>query len=655
MHPAMKMFAMTLLILFTLCLSIYPQTSPITFGAVSRADLEMQPYPQEKGAEAVVLCDFASAKLIFNDGFKVEVTRHIRIKIFKPAGYDFGNVMIEFSKDDKLSELQASTYNLVNDKPEEMPVGKKQFYEESTSLWENTMRFALPQVREGSIIEYSYKLTQDEIRRFVPFRFQRSIPVRHVEFWAVIPEFFKYSVNYRGYDKVIQSHDKQKGYYDTYSTAFDVYNWIGNHLPPLQPETYMPENGEYFPGVSFSLSSVDFPGGRYFEVAPSYKKLTTDLLTNSDFGSQLNNTALFNKDVQKVIAGRTTAMEKAQALYDHVKDRIKWNGFDRRIPYESIRIAYRDKTGNNADINTILINMLRTAGLSADPVVLSTRENGSLNPFMALTGDLDYMVCLAMIDGKEYLLDGTDKFRPLGMLPFKCLNKEGWVLSEKNGKWIKLLGNEKNHMREFYDLTLDENGTIKGLATITLDGYDAVEFRKLIYNQSEEGIRQEKLSSFGNMKFSSITTQNLLDINKPLVLTFTLELDHLVHSGKEFSYFRPVYNLFESLENNWIKEERVYPIDLGCPEFSSLTCVYHLPESFKISELPKSVRLVLPNDDASFTYKISSAGNMLSVDGELSVSKTWIEPREYPAFREFFTQIVKKTNEMVILQTGQIN
>ncbi|MBN1791556.1 MAG: DUF3858 domain-containing protein, partial [Bacteroidales bacterium] len=227
--------------------------------------------------------------------------------------------------------------------------------------------------------------------------------------------------------------------------------------------------------------------------------------------------------------------------------------------------------------------------------------------------------------------------------------------SEKNGKWIKLLSHEKNHMREFYDLTLDENGTIKGLATITLDGYDAAEFRRLIYNQSEEGIRQEKLSSFGNMKFSSITTQNLLDINKPLVLTFTLELDHLVHSGREFSYFRPVYNLFGSLENNWIKEERIYPIDLGCPEFSNLTCVYHLPESYKISELPKSVRLVLPNEDASFTYKISSAGNMLSVDGELNLSKTWIEPREYPSFREFFTQIVKKTNEMVILQTGQNN
>ncbi len=644
-----------MLIIFIICLSSYSQTSPITFGAVSRADLEMEPYPQEKGAEAVVLCDFASARLIYNDGFKVEITRHVRIKIFNPSGYDFGNVMIEYAKEDKLTELKASTHNLVNDQPEEMPVGKKQFFEESTSLWENTMRFALPQVREGSIIEYSYKLTQDEIRRFVPFRFQRSIPVRYVEFWAIIPEFFRYTVNYSGYDKMVQSQHKQKGYYDTYSTSFDVYHWIGSHLPPLQPEPYMPENGEYFPGVSFSLSSVDFPGGRYFEVAPSYKKLTTDLLNNSDFGSQLNNTLLFNKDVQQIIAGKTTATEKMQALYDHVKDRIKWNGFDRRIPYESIRIAYRDKTGNNADINTILINMLRTAGISADPVVLSTRKNGSLNPFVALTGDLDYMVCLATIDGKEYLLDATDKFRPLGMLPFKCLNKEGWVLSEKNGKWIRLLNNEKSYIRELYDLTIDEKGIIKGLATITLEGYDAVEFRKQIYNQSTEGVRQEKLSTYGNLKISDMETKNLRDINEPLVLTFTLEIDHLLHSGREFSYFQPVYTLFESLENNWIKEERVYPIDLGCPSFSSLSCVYHLPESLKVGELPKGVKLVLPNDNASFSYKISASGNILSVDGELSVSKTWIDPKEYPAFREFFTQIIKKTNEMVILQTNQIH
>jgi transglutaminase-like putative cysteine protease len=645
----MKCF-LALIFLIAFYSEAFSQTSPITFGAVTRSDLETEPTSLEKGAEATVLCDYTAARLIYNDGLKIEIVRHIRIKIFKSAGYGFGNIMIRYAKEDKLSELKASTYNLVNNKIEVVPIGKKQIYEETTNKYENTTRFAFPQVREGSVIEYTYKLTQVEIRRFVSFKFQKSIPVRLVECWAVFPEFFRYTINYTGNDNINQKHTKQKDFYNTFSTFYDIYQWTGKQLPALQEEPYMPENDEYYPGVSFALSLVDFPGGDYFEVSPTYKKLTTDLLNYSDFGSQLNNQFIFGKEVKEIIVGMTTKTEQMQALYDHVKANIKWNGVKRRVPDKSIRITYRDKTGNNADINTILINMLRTAGISADPVVLSTRENGSLNPFLALAGDLNYLVCLAEIDGKEYLLDATDRLRPLGMLPYNCLNGEGWVLNEAHGRWVKLLNDEKKSTTEFYDLDIDENGIIKGSAAITFKGYDAVVMRNLINNKSIEGFREEKISIAGNLKVYDLIVKNLDNINEPLVVNFSIEVNHLIQSGNALSFFRPVYSLFGSLVSPWIKEERVYPIDYGCPVFSKITCVYHLPETFTIGEIPKSLKLILPGNDAGFTYRISSGDRILTVDGELTITKLWFKPDEYSAVREFYTQIIKKTNEMVVIQ-----
>ena len=638
-------------IFFVCILPGHTQTSPITFGDVSRSDLETELYPQEMGAEAVVLCDYTSARLAYRDGFTIEISRHVRMKIFKPSGYDFGNVLITYGKNDRLTDLKASTYNLVNGQPVVIPVGKKQFYIENTNLYEKTTRFAFPQVREGSVIEYTYNLSQNEIRKFTPFSFQRTIPVRHVECWASYPDFFNYTVNYRGNDKIFQSYKSAKGFYNTSSTDFNFYQWTGNHLPPIQPEPNMPESDDYVPGVSFALSSVTLPGGGYFEVAPSYQKLSTDMLTISDFGRQLDNSMIFSKEVKEIIAGKVSKREQAEAIYNHVKERIKWNGFEYLEPYEHIRVAYRDKTGNNADINTILINMLRTAGIRADPVVLSTRENGTLNHFVALASDLNYMVCLAYIDDKEILLDATDRFRPMGMLPFSCLNKEGWVLNENRGRWIPLLNAaEKKASRELYDLYIDENGKITGTASITLEGYNALEYRRLIYNQTEKGIREEKMSSIGNMKISGITAKNYDNINEPLILTFSLEFDHMLQSGAGMLFFQPVHDLFSSLKNTWIKDERVYPIDLGCPVSSDIRYVYHLPESFTISELPQSLRLVLPNREATFTYQASSKANVFTVAGELNLSKTWFNPGEYPALREFFTQVLKKTNEMVIIK-----
>jgi hypothetical protein len=158
------------------------------------------------------------------------------------------------------------------------------------------------------------------------------------------------------------------------------------------------------------------------------------------------------------------------------------------------------------------------------------------------------------------------------------------------------------------------------------------------------------MSSIGNMKISDITAKNYDNINEPLILTFSLEFDHMLQSGAGMLFFQPVHDLFSSLKNTWIKDERVYPIDLGCPVSSDIRYVYHLPESFTISELPQSLRLVLPNREATFTYQASSKANVFTVAGELNVSQTWFNPGEYPALREFFTQVLKKTNEMVIIK-----
>jgi hypothetical protein len=47
-----------------------------------------------------------------------------------------------------------------------------------------------------------------------------------------------------------------------------------------------------------------------------------------------------------------------------------------RLCNEGVKKAYKDKTGNVAEINLMLTAMLRYAGLNANPVLVSTRSNG---------------------------------------------------------------------------------------------------------------------------------------------------------------------------------------------------------------------------------------------------------------------------------------
>jgi hypothetical protein len=448
-------------------IAAFPQSSPITLGEVSRAELETTPYSQEKGAEAVVLCDYATAKMVFSDGFKIEITRHVRIKIFKSAGYSFANIQIPYTRYDKLLTLKAFTHNLEDNQPVKIAVGKKQFYLEKASSYRNVTRFSFPNVREGSVIEYTYTIRQDEIRGYHSLRFQRTIPVRHVEYWASIPEFFIYTINLNHNNMIREQHAVEKGYYNSKQTPFDIYHWSGTNLPSFEPEPMMPESDEYMAGVDFSLTKVNFRTETSYDVAPPYSKISEELLDHSEIGHQADNPIVFSEKVKDIIHLCETAEEKMQAVYNHVRQHMKWNGYEQLMPEVTLAKAYRTGTGNNAEINLMLVNMLRKAGITADPVVLSTRDNGRINTVVAMADNLNYLLCCATIEGKDYLLDATDKFRPAGMLPFKCLNIEGWVLNKNQGRWVSLLHNEKRVTQEYYELMLAENGDLTGHAIVT--------------------------------------------------------------------------------------------------------------------------------------------------------------------------------------------
>ena len=69
--------------------------------------------------------------------------------------------------------------------------------------------------------------------------------------------------------------------------------------------------------------------------------------------------------------------EKIVAIYQLLKKKLKWNG-DYGFWGRSSRNILKDGSGDNADINFVLINMLNDAGVKAVPVVMSTRDNGRL-------------------------------------------------------------------------------------------------------------------------------------------------------------------------------------------------------------------------------------------------------------------------------------
>jgi hypothetical protein len=363
---------------------------------------------------------------------------------------------------------------------------------------------------------------------------------------------------------------------------------------------------------------------------------------------------LFSGVVRKITEKQQDKLQKMSAVYSWVQKEMKWNGYEQMWPARSLIKARNDGTGTNAEINLILVNMLRTAGIQADPVILSTRDNGPVNQVLATTGRLNYLVACAVIDDHTYLMDASDKYNPAGTLPFKCMNGNGWVLNPHNSRWIPLLSQERFAINEAYDLILDENKKLSGKASIKFDGFDASKMRRLI---SEEGVAgfidqissKEQVESVKNVRFLTLDSLQL-----PLEVHFDVEFTHLIENARDLEFFKPVISLYGSFMNTWIGERRLFPVDMGCGLTNNYYCKIRIPENLHVEDIPPVIRIRMPENDGIFTFSGGIDDNNIVIVSDLKIKKIFYDTGDYDSLREFFVQINQKCRELVILHKSTI-
>jgi hypothetical protein len=76
-----------------------------------------------------------------------------------------------------------------------------------------------------------------------------------------------------------------------------------------------------------------------------------------------------------------------------------------------------------------------------------------------------------------------------------------------------------------------------------------------------------------------------------------------------------------------------------------------VPEGYVVDELPKSV-IVKLNDagDGQFEYLVSETNGTISMRSRIQLKRTYFQPAEYDLLREFFSMVVKKHNEQIVLK-----
>jgi hypothetical protein len=652
-----KISTVLLLLIVSVC-CVNAQKPGFPFGAITFKDMTMSTYDKDTSAIALVLDEFGEAHIESFGEFNLVFTHHQRIKILKQAGARYADVEILVRKTERHTELirsiTASSFNIVDGRITETKFDIKNKYVEDGGKFYDLIKFAIPNARVGSIIEFEYELESPYITNFREWEFQSEIPKLRSEYWALIPGNYQYNIALRGFLGLTKNENAiERGCYsptnDMKADCLSLKYAIEN-IPAFVAEDYMTARSNFISAVNFELKEIKHFDGRIDRVTQEWKDAEDELRRNQKFGIQIKRGKdVIDRHIEELITGEADLLARAKKIYDFIKFRYRWDEVYGKYSEFGIKKAFDSKVGNVGDINLSLIAALRYGGISTDPLLLSTRLNGSVTELYPVISEFNYVIAKATIDGEDYLLDATDDFLPFGLIPERCLNGKGRVLGDKESYWYELKAPDREKQVCLQTLKLHDNGTISGKIQNSYIGYEAMEQRKLLAscaNQKEYIGRITR--GWDGLEVSEFKISNIDALEQPLQLEMEISFDAGAGGATTF-LFNPF--LGERWQVNPFKSaERLYPVDFGAPLEEIQILKLELPAGVEVEELPERVGLQLPAGGGRYLFTIQKQGNSLAMNSSLLIAKTVFTATEYHYLKELFARVVSIQQTDLVLR-----
>jgi hypothetical protein len=306
---------------------------------------------------------------------------------------------------------------------------------------------------DGSIIEIDYTIRSDNWNSIRDWEFQHDIPVLESEYITVIPSELGFKPHFWGSQKIEQLIS-QKWDDDNYLNKI-ISQYRTSHVPAFPNEPYILNKKDYLSRVEFELTYVESAQGKK-NFSFTWSELNKQLLEDENFGKQLFNNTYLLEAANDINALYTEPIQKINAAYDFIHRRMKWNGEYGIYPSIDIQKAFDLRTGNIADINLLLVKLLRTLEVKCAPVLVSTVRHGQILPTYPSLSKLNYVLVVIPQEDKRILLDAADPFASFDLVPPKCFNGPGFMLNDGGGTWIDIKLTRPGQVQADYKLKLND-------------------------------------------------------------------------------------------------------------------------------------------------------------------------------------------------------
>ncbi len=624
---------------------------------------------QKESWESATKCDFepdAPAVVIFDkgetmfvrdeNGYSLLFKRHKRVKIFKESAFDQGEVSIPLyigeNDMEMVRDIKATTYFYNKSTVEKTELDPKQIYKEPINKYWYRKKFALPNLKEGCIIEYSYTVNTPYFTHLPDWEFQSEIPTVYSEYKTAMIPFFSYRYRAQGFSNFDVFNEKEKRGLDRQFMGLTfhdmVYTFGMKNLPSFNDESFISSKDDYIKKIDFQLSEINYPTGYSKKYMSTWPDLAKEFIASNDFGKYIKKAEKYGAKECIQIAS-LPASERVDAVINYVKKNFKPNGYTNKWASKSIKEFITEKTGNTANINLMALGILKAVGIDAKPVIISTRDHGKVTDSFPFSDLFNHVLILVDINDSPLLLDATNPYCPNNIIPANYCNDRGFIIEKDNERWVNIYNKTPSYEKVSLNYSLNpETNQITGTADVKCTGHISVAEKQKFEADSKK--YTEQLEDKGLILKDSI---ELADFEKEHAFKYNINFESNVDQIGDQIILAPFLKL-PIQENPFKQEKRDYGIDFIYPMVKSYHAQINIPDGYIVDELPKAY--TKDSQNVAITFKaINKDNKTIILTASYHIKQPNYQASDYKELKQFYKEITQRFNEnIVITRTGDL-
>jgi len=616
----------------------------------------------DEKTDAVLLYSEKTVTVVSAD--KIKTTVREAYKILRPAGRDYGVVVVSYNAHEKITSIkgwcipaQGKDYEVKDKDAVEISLPKVDGSELVSDVKDKVLR--IPASDPGNIIGYEYEEEKQPYVLQDVWSFQETSPVREAHYTLQLPQGWEYKATWLNYP---EAKSAQTG-----SQA----QWVVSDIKGIRHEDEMPP----WPGVAGQMIVSFYPPGGAAQNKAFQSWQQMGVWYQGLISGRQDASPEVKQKVATLAASAGTQLEKMKAVAGFAQKDIRYVAIELGIggwqPHPAAEV-FTHHYGDCKDKVTLMSAMLREIGIENYYVVINS-ERGSVTPQTpAHMGGFDHVIIAIKLPadvadsslvatmvhpklGKLLFFDPTDEMTPFGQLYGPLQANYGLLVAPDGGELIELpqLPPASNGISRTAKLSLSPTGTLSGDVNEVRVGDRASAQRWALRAVTKDADRIKPIEallsqSLTTFQITKATIGNLQLTDKAFLYDYSLVAQNYAKTAGNLLLVRPRVLGSRSSDLLETKEARKYPVEFEGPSRDTDTFEIKLPQGYEVDDLPPPV-----NADYSFASYHSKAevdGNTLRYTRTFEVKELSVPLNKVDDLKKLYRIIASDERNTAVLK-----